>query len=178
MTVGYRGERVVLRPVTPADRRAVQGWLLDPDRYVLTETDAWPPDTLEEAERRWAKEEPSPRVVKLAIDVAGSFVGTSVVYDLDLHNRNAMLGLALAPDHTGQGIGRDALRTLTRYAFEHRGLHRVGLQTLATNEAMIRCSRSVGFTEEGRLRDHAWINGQWVDEVLMSRVVTDPEEPA
>ena len=57
---------------------------------------------------------------------------------------------------------------LLGYAFRSRNLHRVHLQSLASNERALRAYRAVGFVEEGRLREHAWVEGSYDDVVLMS----------
>lgn len=72
------------------------------------------------------------------------------------------------PEHQGKGLGKDVLRVLLGYGFRCRNLHRVHLETLASNQAGLRCYRSVGFVEEGRLREAAWVEGGYEDMVLMS----------
>ena len=59
----------------------------------------------------------------------------------------------------GKGYGTDALRVLVRFAFERRNLRRVHLVTLASNAGGLACYRKVGFVEEGRRREHAWVRG-------------------
>ena len=56
---------------------------------------------------------------------------------------------------------------LVDYAFRSRNLRRVHLQTLASNTAALASYRAVGFMEEGRLREHAWVEGAYEDIVLM-----------
>ena len=41
------------------------------------------------------------------------------------------------------------------------------LTTLASNERAIRAYRACGLVEEGRLREHAWSDGRWQDEIVM-----------
>ena len=65
------------------------------------------------------------------------------------------------------------MQVLLDYAFRSRNLRRVHLQTLAGNEAALRCYRAAGFVEEGRLREHAWVEGAYDDVVLMAVLQTD-----
>ena len=176
--MSYRGDKVVLRARTVEDRRTMYRWMQDPAVWRLVESEPWVGESPEAAEKRFAEATPRSDFVALAVDVDGEFVGHVVLYGIDLHNRKADVGIVLGPDRTGQGIGRDALRVLARYAFRERGLHRLGLQVLATNERAIRCYRAVGFVEEGRLRDHAWADGEWVDELQMSLLASDVEDLA
>lgn len=56
---------------------------------------------------------------------------------------------------------------LVAFAFRTRNLRRVHLQTLASNEAALHTYRAVGFVEEGRQREHAWVEGAYDDVVRM-----------
>lgn len=60
-----------------------------------------------------------------------------------------------APRGTGRRLGAAALD----YAFAELGLHKVCGQAITTNEASIRMHRSLGFVEEGILRDQKYVNG-------------------
>jgi RimJ/RimL family protein N-acetyltransferase len=83
-------------------------------------------------------------------------------------DRYAMLGLVIGrKDYWGKGLGTEAVRLLCRYAFDELNLHRVALSTYAINERGVRLYTRVGFKIEGRKREHAFIEGRYVDEVLM-----------
>ncbi len=102
------------------------------------------------------------------MDVDDALVGRALLFSVDELARSAELGLALLPEHQGKGLGKDVLRVLLGYGFRSRNLHRLHLQTLSSNEAGLRCYRAVGFVEEGRLREAAWVEGAYEDMVLMS----------
>jgi RimJ/RimL family protein N-acetyltransferase len=87
--------------------------------------------------------------------------------------RTAEVGLWLLPEMRGRGLGQDVLRVLVDYGFRSRNLRRVHLQTLARNTAALRCYTAVGFAEEGRLREHAWVEGAYDDIVLMGLLRAD-----
>lgn len=58
------------------------------------------------------------------------------------------------------------MRVLCVYGFQIRGLHRLSIETLGDNDAMIRVAQKAGFVLEGVLRRAAWIEGGFVDEVV------------
>ena len=62
---------------------------------------------------------------------------------------------------------REAVTLLRDYAFTHRNCHHIMLTTMASNERAIRAYRACGFVAEGRLREHAWSDGRWQDEIVM-----------
>lgn len=80
----------------------------------------------------------------------------------------------MLPGRQGQGLGKDVLRVLLAYAFRSHNLRRVQLETLASNEPALRCYTAVGFVEEGRLRQHAWVEGGYHDAVLMAVLRDEP----
>jgi hypothetical protein len=53
------------------------------------------------------------------------------------------------------------------YGFAIRGLHRLQVDTLAGNTAMIRAAERAGFVPEGRLRQAAWAGGDFADVVIL-----------
>ena len=104
---------------------------------------------------------------------SGELAGDAVLWGIDLHNRVAHVGLSLRPTFRGRGLGTDVVRVLCRYAFEVRGLHRVQIDTLAGNDAMITAAIRAGFTREGTLRHSAWVSGDFADEVILGLLASE-----
>jgi RimJ/RimL family protein N-acetyltransferase len=109
-------------------------------------------------------------VVELASD---ELAGDASLWGVDLHNRFAHLGMALRPSFRGRGLGTDVVRVLCRYGFETRGLNRLQVDTLADNDGMIRAATRAGFTREGQLRQAGWVNGAFVDEVILGQLAAE-----
>jgi RimJ/RimL family protein N-acetyltransferase len=65
------------------------------------------------------------------------------------------------------------VRVLCRYGFAIRGLHRLQLETLAGNHAMIAAAGRAGFTREGTIRGSSWVNGEWADDVIFGLLDTE-----
>lgn len=47
-------------------------------------------------------------------------------------------------------------------------MNRVALQVRADDPRAVTAYRKAGFSEEGRLRQQAWVNGAFADELLMA----------
>ncbi|MEU6851368.1 GNAT family protein [Actinacidiphila alni] len=103
-------------------------------------------------------------VVELA---GGSLVGTATLWGIDTHNRCAHIGLGLRPAARGKGYGTDVVAVLCHYGFVVRGLHRLQIETLADNAAMLRSAERNGFVREGVLRGAGWVMGEFLDEVVL-----------
>jgi RimJ/RimL family protein N-acetyltransferase len=78
------------------------------------------------------------------------------------------LGVTVAPEARGQGVGTQAHRQITRYLFRHTQVNRVQASTDITNAAEQRSLEKAGFTREGVLRGFGYRDGRWHDYVLYS----------
>jgi RimJ/RimL family protein N-acetyltransferase len=86
------------------------------------------------------------------------------------------LGMMIAREHRGQGIGGQLLDASLSWARES-GLHKVDLGVWPHNAAALALYRARGFTVEGRLRRHfRRANGELWDVVIMG-LVLDTRSP-
>jgi len=165
-----RGEKVTLRAMTRDDLARLArfendlGFILagggDPPRPV-------PPERLQREFEREASDPPKDKT-EFAIEAGGAFIGRCGLYAIDTTARHAELGIGIgAKEYWGRGYGREAVGLLLDYAFRLRNLHRVWLEVHALNERGIRAYGSCGFVEEGRMREHIYLDGRYVDNVIM-----------
>lgn len=167
------GRLVTLREIRRSDLAVIHRELRsDVVTASLSNVDPWRPTSLArmEAEFDRALTEPeTPEHVRFAVqergDERGELIGTCGLWQVDLHNGTGHLGIQLVPSVRGRGLGTDVVRVLCHYAFVVRGLHRLSLETLATNLAMRTAAARAGFVEEGRIREAAYLLGERVDEL-------------
>jgi RimJ/RimL family protein N-acetyltransferase len=93
--------------------------------------------------------------------------GDASLWGIDAHNRMAHLGMSLRPAFRGRGLGTDVVTVLCHYGFVVLGLHRLQIETLGDNAAMIAAAARCGFRHEGTLRRSAWVSGDFLDEVVL-----------
>lgn len=72
------------------------------------------------------------------------------------------IGIALVPEHRGQGIGTTAQRLLVRYLFEHTTANRLEALTNAANVAEQRALERLGFVREGLMQGRSFLHGTYV----------------
>lgn len=167
------GRLVTLREIRRSDLAVMhREFHSDVVTASLVNVDPWRPVSLAKLEAdfdRRLTQDDEPRHVRFAVqergDDAGALVGTCGLWHVDLHNGTAHVGIQLVRSVRGQGLGTDVVRVLCHYAFVVRGLHRLGLETLATNRAMQKAAERAGFVEEGRLREQAYLFGERIDEI-------------
>jgi RimJ/RimL family protein N-acetyltransferase len=115
----------------------------------------------------FAPKEPSEQTAEFSVVVrdGGELLGAALLWGIDTHNRSAHLGLSLRPSCRGMGYGTEAVGVLCHYGFEVLGLHRLQLETLADNVAMVRTAIACGFQLEGTRRGSSWVEGRFLDDV-------------
>ena len=171
------GELVVLRPIRADDADAM--WEMvddDPEGTRLTgttrtftrdEIDAWCA-TVGAAEGRidWAITHGS-----------DEYLGEIVLNEIDADDANANLRLALRPGQRGRGFGSEAIALVLAHAFGEPptglGLHRVSLDVLSINPRARILYESLGFVEEGRLRESHRDGVFWCDAIVMGMLEED-----
>lgn len=171
-----RAGKIGLRARAEADVAILHTELYE-DVAVRSQADSrpWRPISAEAAASPYAVGEPRDDVAVFSVvELAGNeLAGDAVLWSIDLHNRAAHIGLGLRPAFRGRGLGTDVVRALCEYGFSVRGLHRLQIETLATNTAMIQAAERVGFTPEGTLRQAAWVTGEFLDEVILGLLAAD-----
>lgn len=167
-----RGALVDLRERRDEDEPVLYAIAADLDTWE--ERDPAPPAPLTRAEfhERFVSP-PSPGTCRFVIEAEGRVVGRCDLFGEDALARHAEIGIALVADARGRGFGTDAVRVLADFAFTRRNLHRLHLTVMATNTVAVAAYRRAGFVEEGRLREHAWVRGRFVDEVRMGLLRAD-----
>lgn len=123
----------------------------------------------------YAVREPDEEVAAFSVVELASqdLVGEASLWKIDTHNRSAPVGLAFRPAMRRRGYGADVVNVLCHYAFATLGLHRLQLETLIDNHAMIRIAERVGFSREGALHQSVWVTGRFVDEIVFGLVSAD-----
>lgn len=171
-----RGDKIGLRARWETDVPVLHGELYD-DVATRSRADSrpWRPIAPGSATSPYAVSDPSDdaacfSVVQLADD---ELAGEALLWGIDVHNRTAHLGLSLRPAFRGRGLGTDTARVLCRYGFLIRGLHRLQIETLADNTAMVRAAAKAGFVPEGTLRRAAWVDGDFRDEVILGLLAVE-----
>lgn len=163
-----KGRRIVLRARSPEDVAILHTELYeDVSTHARADGRAWRPHPVS-LNSPMAPAEPSPHVADFSVVSLDDdeLLGRALLWYIDLHNRSAHIGLGLRPAHRGKGYGTEVVDVLCRYAFRFLGLHRVQIETLADNAAMIAAATKCGFTLEGTLRDYSWVEGSFADDVV------------
>ena len=85
---------------------------------------------------------------------------------LDCNRHVWEIAIGTHPDYQGMGIGSHLLEFLTEEGKKF-GIRKICLRVLSTNKPAISFYRKNGYKEQGVLKEEFYLNGQYVDDILM-----------
>jgi RimJ/RimL family protein N-acetyltransferase len=80
--------------------------------------------------------------------------------------------IGILQDYTGQGIGTKLFKRMENWARKNN-FHRLELTVMAHNERAVNLYQKMGFEIEGRKREGLYVNGEYVDEYYMGKIIDD-----
>ena len=166
---------VVIRAAEPADATGISALL---GRLGTVEGTLQIPD-MPIASRLDYLQRIDPRECRLVATVGDAIVGSAGLHVVgtSLRRQHArMLGIGLAPEWQGRGLGRRMIQRLLDWADDWAGVLRIELHVHADNPRAKALYESMGFAEEGRHRGYALKSGEYVDSFSMARM--HPRPPA
>ena len=88
-----------------------------------------------------------------ATQLSPSIVGCIDLFDFDARNRKAAIGMYIAPDARGKGVGKQAVEHLLDYAFGFLHLRMLYAIISVHNTACLHIYEQMGFAPSSLLRD-------------------------
>lgn len=82
---------------------------------------------------------------------------------IDWANSKADLSFWLAPDFQGKGVMTKAVKIFVDYGFQDLCLNRIEVFYPKENESSHKIAKSLGFQEEGTIRQSELIDGKYID---------------
>jgi len=169
------GKQIRYRGIEKEDLPKFVTWLNDPEvrqglslimPLSLAEEENW----FEELSKKPPFEKP------MAIEIQPNpqvdewiFVGNCGLFNIDWQNRFAEIGIHIGEKgYWNQGFGTKAVRLILKHGFDNLNLHRLWLRVFETNHRAIRSYEKAGFTPEGKFRQAQYLDGKYVDVMIMS----------
>jgi RimJ/RimL family protein N-acetyltransferase len=169
------GNQIRFRAIEKADLPSFVRWLNDPEvsqglslRYPLSlaEEEEWFSDMIKRPpqERPMAIEiQPDP------LKDTWEFVGNCGFIKINWEDRSAEIGIHIGEKkYWNQGYGTKAMQLLMQHGFDNMNFHRLYLRVFEINQRAIRSYEKAGFRVEGKMREAQYMNGTYVDVLMMS----------
>lgn len=95
---------------------------------------------------------------------ADRHVGNIALHLIDWKDRHGEIGILIGErDARGRGYATEAIGLVVRHAFDRLGLHKLYAGVISGNEASKRAFEKNGFSVEGVLREHFFVDGAYHD---------------
>jgi RimJ/RimL family protein N-acetyltransferase len=96
-------------------------------------------------------------------------IGVAFLHSLEPNDKRARYAVGIYNEENwNKGYGQELAQAVLEYAFFDLKLHRIDLRVLAYNKRAIASYKKSGFVQEAILRENAFINNEWHDDVIMS----------
>jgi RimJ/RimL family protein N-acetyltransferase len=165
---GVEGTRIRLSPIRAKDAPALFRWIND-RALVVFNAGFHPVHASQHA--AWMRSVAGrPDLVVFAIrrKRGDALIGVCQLHSISAVHRSAELQIRIGEAASrGRGYGVEAVRLLLEFAFRDLNLHRVWLRVFGTNRRALKTYAAAGFAREGLMRDAAFIDGRYVDVVIM-----------
>jgi [ribosomal protein S5]-alanine N-acetyltransferase len=167
--VAITGSRIQLREFRLTDLDASMAIVGDPE---VTRSLSFDTRTKTDQARQLADDivraqtDPRPDYYLAVVNEADLLIGF-VRIGLGGH-RSGELGYAVRREDWGKGYATEAASLMLEFGFRTLGLHRIQAACGPKNRSSQRLLAKLGFTPEGRIRDHVFTKGAWRDSLLYS----------
>ncbi len=168
-----RNETIVLRPLEPTDLDTLYNWENDSALWVVSDTVApYSRAALWQYLENYTGDIYSQRQLRLMITlVDGTPAGTIDFLNFDPLNNRAELGLFIATELRGKGLGRQALELLTAYAREHLGLRQLYVYIALDNTVCLKMFEEYGYRRVGVIQSWVKRGNSYRDVALLQMIL-------
>ncbi len=168
----YTGRKVKLTRPTEQDAKTLQKWYLDKnfrywyDSYVSNSLDMIIDDI------RNSRELTDPGAKKVDFIVRNKrddeAIGVASIKDIDRQNGHAEIALGIADsDKRLAGFGVDLMIVLLDIVFYEFGFEKCYTKVNDNNKLGLKSALSFGFIGEGKLRNHIFMEGEYIDQWIL-----------
>lgn len=166
-----RGDYVDLRPVEVGDAALTLAWRQGA-RARLLNVGA---QTVEEQEA-WISSRPANEYNFMIVLKDGRPAGMLSLINVNRMSRHAESARFLIGDEEavrGIPVAVEAMKLLYQFAFDELGLQRIFGNVTSDNMLMVKWQKYLGMKEEGRMRQHHFLDGKFQDAIILG--LLEPE---
>ncbi|OGB34783.1 MAG: GNAT family N-acetyltransferase [Burkholderiales bacterium RIFCSPLOWO2_12_FULL_61_40] len=166
-----QGEFINLRPLQGSDAERTYNWRHSARAKYLNQGAA-----SVEQQAAWIASRPVTEYNFIIELKSGHAVGMVSLTGIDTINQHGESGRFLIGDEDavkGTPAAVEAMKLIYELAFDQLGLIRICGTVAADNHLMIKWQKYLGMKEEGRLRNHLYLDGQFQDALFLGLLVDE-----
>lgn len=168
------GKAVRLVPLEKAHLASTRAWAND---MSLNEDILRVLPVFEEDQAKWYQnllEDQSKIVFAIKSSKSGEHLGNTGLYHIDWIHRRAEFWILIGhKKFWGKGVGAEVVSLMLLYGFHHLNLNKIYLHVSERNNRALGLYKKLKFLEEGRLMEHYYISGRYVNILVMAMLRSD-----
>lgn len=166
--------QIILAPLMPDDMQVLFEWINDRNQTLYNS----PYKPVHYAQHKAWFENIQKRTdlsfFTIRKQLTSQIIGTCQLHSINYVSRSAELQIRIGNiDERDKGYGNQAIRLLVDFGFNDLNLNRIFLHVFATNTRAIRVYENAGLIREGLLRKAVYLDGNYVDVVIMAILKDD-----
>ena len=99
-------------------------------------------------------------------NLSGDYIGIIRFNEIDERHGTFEIGLMLWRNYRNKGYGKAAMKIILEYAFNERRLNKCNTDCIDCNAASVYLMKSLGFKQEGNVREAIFFNGKFRNRLL------------
>lgn len=112
---------------------------------------------------------PAKKVFTVKLQDGDEHIGNTGLYHIDWIHRRAEFWILLGEkEYWGKGFGSEVVSLMQHFAFRNLNLNRLYLNVGKNNSPALGLYKKLGFIEEGVLKEHYFIEGEYLDVITMA----------
>lgn len=164
-------EKLVLVPAAKDFRKELYRWNAEEKHMELFTCRPVPPlPSFEEYCEKTDRDSALPGVRSYVLVLGGEPLGQIRMFDYNPRNQSAEFGYYLPEQNRGKGYGTAMSGLFLQKAFQGNDLPLNKLYATTSSGNLPSCAllRKLGFSLDGRMREHYWVGGQKYDQMVFS----------
>ncbi|MDQ0255716.1 ribosomal-protein-alanine N-acetyltransferase [Evansella vedderi] len=167
----FTTKNLIFRPLNLDDKYDIYRLFSDPKVVQLDQSE--PVKSIQEVEeliRIAERSQYDPHSINWGAELkeTGRVIGTCGFKNWDRLSNHAEIGGNLSSELWGKGYAAEGLIAILDYAFNKMFLNKICAYTNSRNGNAIGIMRKYGFQQEGKLREHQFLDGEYVDVLAYS----------
>jgi RimJ/RimL family protein N-acetyltransferase len=168
-----KGKFVNLRLLSPDDAQITLSWRTSSHARLLN---AGAVDL--DQQRIWIASRPPTEnnfIIELKSGLPVGMLSLIAINQINRHAETARFLIGNEAAVKGVPAAVEAMKLIYEYAFHTLGLVRIYGLVAAKNTLMIKWQKYLGMKEEGRMRKHFFIDGEWQDGVILGLLIEEAQ---
>lgn len=166
--------KIRLRPLEPSDLEFLYLWENDTSLWQYGDTRApLSKELLENYIQNYDANILTAKQIRLMIveKMSDTIIGTVDLYDVDIYNSRASIGLLIIPEFQGKGFGKETITLLEDYVLNSIGLSQLVNYIPETNINCLSLFKKLGYEQTGCLLHWHRIGREFQNVIVMQHIL-------